>query len=81
MNQMETMDYEELKKKLPPYFFMAPKKKARYFKTITTEYMTKLKKTEHDKAKTTRVIFQLEQSKTKCKPSLTLSIQQTPQSV
>ena len=65
MDGMAELDYEELKKKLPPYFFMPPKRKQKYFKKITSDYMQQLKKTDKDKEKTQRVNFQLDQVKTK----------------
>jgi hypothetical protein len=71
MEEMVEIDYEELKKKLPPYFFMPPKRKQKYFKKITSDYLQQLKKTEKDKEKTQRVNFQLDQVKTKgrvCSP-------------
>lgn len=68
MDGMAELDYEELKKKLPPYFFMPPKRKLKYFKKITSDYMQQLKKTDKDKEKTQRVNFQLDQVKTKGRP-------------
>ncbi len=65
MVSLETMNYDELRKKLPPYFFMSPKKKLKYFKKITSDYLTKLRKQETDPEKTQRVNFQLERSRTK----------------
>ena len=65
MDGMAELDYEELKKKLPPYFFMPPKRKLKYFKKITSDYMQQLKKTDKDKEKTQRVNFQLDQVRTK----------------
>ena len=59
------LDYDELKKTLPPYFFMSPKKKVKYFQKISVEYMNKLKKSSSDSKKTQRLNFQLEKNKTK----------------
>lgn len=69
LNPLENLSFEELKKKLPPYFFLGPKAKRKYFKKITTEYLTKLKPKEkagEDASKpSNRVNFQLNNSKTK----------------
>lgn len=69
---MENLSFEELKKKLPPYFFMPPKKRVKYFKRITSEYLAKLKRNEEGeevKKPTQRVNFQLNNSKVKSKLS------------
>jgi len=64
LNPFETMDINELKKKLPPYMFMRPMAKAKYFKRITNDYHKKLKNST-TLPKTQRVNFQLDQSRTK----------------
>lgn len=70
LNPLENLTFEELKKKLPPYYFMTPKKKAKYFKKITSDYMSNLKNSndgEEAKKPTQKVNFQLNNSKTKSK--------------
>lgn len=70
LNPLENLTFEDLKKKLPPYFFMTPKKKLRYFKKITTDYLGRLKNNsegEGSKKNTPKVNFMLNNSKIKRK--------------
>jgi ABC-type Fe3+-citrate transport system substrate-binding protein len=65
LNPYESMSMEELKKKLPAYFFMSPKKKNKYFLQLTNDYLKGLKKKKDQRPLNTKVKFHSAQEKVK----------------
>jgi len=36
------MNYEDMRKRLPKYYFMSPKQKKKYFRKLTRDYLQKM---------------------------------------
>ena len=58
----EEMSYEEMKQKLPDYYFKTPKQKKKYFKKLTLQYKKKLEKVGKSNLKRVKLGFQLDQN-------------------
>lgn len=64
---IDGLDYEEIKMKMPPYFFKTPKQKKKFFKKLNAKYFSSMGPDQNKKIKkmNRQVKFQLESTQVK----------------